>query len=199
VRVASTKAGAMTIFEYVMVLVSVVLSLGLARVLETHANLMKAGSRVRWSPTYVLWLAITVAGQIDVWAGLWTLQAAAVWTWSTLVIVLASAAALFYAAVLSSPDLQPDRTLDLWAFHLDNRRRYVGAILAYLLISFLSNVSVLPDGRFETANLVIGLPMLGLLLLAIFVRNRWAQIAAAVLTAGIMTFYFSQYLPQLQG
>lgn len=36
----------MAIFDYVMLLISVVLSLGLARLLETHARLIKRGAAV---------------------------------------------------------------------------------------------------------------------------------------------------------
>lgn len=43
----------MAIFDYVMLLISVVLSLGLARLLETHARLVKRGDAVAWSAVYV--------------------------------------------------------------------------------------------------------------------------------------------------
>ena len=58
----------MQIFDYVMLLVSVVLSLGLARLLETHARLVKRGTAVKWSAVYVAWLLILAAMHVDLWA-----------------------------------------------------------------------------------------------------------------------------------
>lgn len=51
----------MAIFDYVMLLISVVFSLGLARLLETHTRLIKRGAAVRWSAVYVVWFVIVGA------------------------------------------------------------------------------------------------------------------------------------------
>ena len=42
-----------------------VISLGLARILETHAQLMKHGKRVRWSPTYLAWLTVLLFSHME--------------------------------------------------------------------------------------------------------------------------------------
>ena len=113
----------MSLFEYVIVLVSVVLSLGIARILENHAHLLKLGPKVRWSPTYLLWLLIIFFSHVDLWASLWLIRGSDSWTLLSVLGVLLAAVALFYASILSAPELEPGQSIDLWAFHLDNSQR----------------------------------------------------------------------------
>ena len=188
----------MSLFEYVIVLVSVVLSLGIARLLETHAHLLKLGPKVRWSPTYLMWLLIIFFSHVDLWASLWMVRQSEAWTLLSLLSVLLAAVTLFYAAILSAPDLEPGQSIDLWAFHMDNRRRYIGAAASYLLMGAVLNMTVLV-GHFDWATVMGTLPGLGLFLVAIFIRNRWVQIIIPVVVAGMMTVYFTTYFATLHG
>lgn len=188
----------MTVFEYVMVLVSVILSLGIAKLLENHAELMKRGPSVRWSPTYLLWLVIIFFSHVDLWGSLWMIRDQHVWTLLSLLTVLSAAASLFYAAVLSVPDLEPGQDVDLWQFHLQNRRRYVTALMGYLILGAVLNMTIM-IGHFDMATATGTLPGIALCLAAIFIPNRWVQIAAPILIAALMTIYFLNYFATLTG
>jgi len=184
----------MTVFEYVMLLVSVVLSLGIARVLEGHAHLLKAGQEVRWSSTYLLWLLLIFLCHIDLWASLWFLRTAAVWTLPSLLATLVSAMTLFYAAVLSIPERVGGEGIDLWDFHMANRQRYVGALGVYLILGIILNSFVL-GGDFAAANITTATPGLILVALAIFLSHRWVQIITPILLVVLFGTYFAQYFP----
>jgi hypothetical protein len=186
----------MSIFEYVMVLVSVVIGLGMARLLETHASLLKLGPRVRWSPTWLQWLVIIFLFHIDLWASLWQLHAAGRWNWTGIAASLACAVFLFYAAHLSAPEVAGDDAIDLWEFHLANRRRYLTAIIGYAVVGMFLNATLM-RAAFSAANLTTAAPGMVLFLTALFVPNRWVQIAIPPLALGLLAFYFAQYLPTL--
>lgn len=188
----------MALFEYVMLLVSVVLSLGIARVLESHAHLLKLGGEVRWSWTYLLWLLLIFLSHIDLWGSLWFLRAAPVWTLPSLLATILAAMALFYAAVLSAPERVPGEPIDLWDFHMANRHRYIGALAAYLILGTILNSFVL-GGDFAAANVTAALPGLALFAVALFVRNRWVQIVIPLLLAILFGVYFAQYLSSFEG
>lgn len=186
----------MSIFEYVMILISVVISLGLARLLETHANLMKQGKRVTWSVTYLGWLLVLVLAQIDVWASLWQVHENARWTATDIGLGLLAAMTLFYASIFASPDLSDGEPIDLWAFHQDNRRRYIGALVGYMLIGTWLNATLLQQ-TFSMANLTATGPAAAVMLVAILVPNAWIQRLAVAATLMIQAFYFAQYLPTI--
>lgn len=188
----------MSLFEYVIVLVSVVLSLGMARLLESHAHLLKLESKVRWSLTYLLWLLIIFFSHVDLWASLWLIRDSDSWTLVSLLNVLLAAVALFYASILSAPELEPGQSVDLWAFHMDNRRRYIGAAAVYLLMGAILNMTALV-GHFDWATVLLALPGLGLCLLAMFFRQRWVQIIIPIILVVMMTVYFTAYFSTIQG
>lgn len=184
----------MAIFDYVMLLISVVLSLGLARLLETHARLIKRGAAVRWSATYLAWLAIVGAMHVDLWATLWSVHTTTHWQWTEIMGFFFQAVALFYGAVLLAPD-EPLESIDLWQFHLDNRRRYVPAVIVYTLLGCWLTLTFLPTEQFLSAVYKVGLPMVVGCIAAMVVSSLWAQRAIALAMVAWVAWYFATYLP----
>lgn len=187
----------MTIFEYVMILFSLVISLGLAKLLETHAQLLKRGKAVKWSLTYLGWLVMLFLTLIDIWASLWQAHANARWSAGEIGLSLLATILLFYAAIFAAPEVQ-DEPLDLWTFHMANRHRYIGAMVGYTLIGAWLNATLMQQA-FSMANLTSAGPGIALMLAAIFIRNTWAQRILVIATLAVIGFYFAQYLPAIGG
>lgn len=185
----------MALFDYVMLLISVVLSLGLARLLETHARMLKRGTAVRWSATYLAWFGIMGAMHVDLWATLWAVHTNTHWQWTTILAFFFQAVALFYGAVLLAPDANDGETLDLWQFHIDNRRRYLPAIIVYTVLGSYLGLTFLPADQFLSAVYTVGAPLVAGCVLAMVTQGRRTQgLVAAVMVAWI-GWYFWRYLP----
>lgn len=101
---------------------------------------------------------------------------------------------LFYGAIFATPDMDGDSEIDLWAFHMANRRRYLGALLAYVALAAWLNATLISEA-FSVANLTAAVPMFTILLAALLINNHWVQRLTPVLTLALMAFYFAQYLP----
>ena len=186
----------MTIFDYVVVLVSVVISLGMARLLENHAHLIRQRGQVRWSATYLVWLVVIFLAHVDVWASLWQLHKTSTWTIAQIGCFLALAISLFYAAVLATPENRAEGEIDLWRFHLENRRGYLWGLVGYGVVGIYLNLTVL-KATFSLASLTTTAPMLSLLVAAIIWRSRWVQVASAWIILALFLVYFVQFLPTL--
>ena len=184
----------MAIFDYVMLLISVVLSLGLARLLETHARLIKRGAAVRWSATYLAWLAIVGAMHVDLWATLWSVHTNTHWRWTEIMGFFFQAVALFYGAVLLAPD-EPLESIDLWRFHLENRRRYIPAVIVYTLLGSWLSLTFLPPEQFLPAVYTVGLPVVVGCVAAMATSALWVQRAIALAMVAWVAWYFATYLP----
>jgi len=182
----------MSLFEYVIVLISVVLSFGIVRILEGHALLLRHDQPVKWSPTYLLWLVLIFGIHVDLWASLWMIKDTPTWTLPSLLLVLLAAMSLFYAAAFSAVAPEPGKPIDLWAFHLANHRRYCAAFTAYLALGAALNMTLL-SGHFDLATATATGPGLALGLAATFVPNRWVQMVTPVLLLALIVVYFSQY------
>jgi len=184
----------MSIFDYVMLLISVVLSLGLARLLETHARLIKRGAEVRWSAVYLAWFAIVGALHVDLWATLWAVRTTTHWQWTEIMAFFFQAVALFYGSVLLAPEESTD-TIDLWRFHLENRRRYIPAVIVYTALGCWLSLTFLPTEQFLSAVYTVGLPLVAVCVLAMVASSVWVQRAIALVLVVWIAWYFSTYLP----
>lgn len=182
------------IFDYVMLLISVVLSLGLARLLETHARLIKRGSAVRWSAVYVAWLVIVGAMHVDLWATLWSVHTYTSWTWTVILGFFFQAISLFYGAVLIAPDETAD-VIDLWRFHVENRLRYLSALITYVVLGSYLGLTFLPADQWLSAIYKAGLPMVLACVLAMTTSSLIAQRVVALAMVSLLAWYFATYLP----
>ena len=188
----------MAIFDYVMLLISVVLSLGLARLLETHARLIKRNAAVRWSAIYLAWLAIVGALHVDLWATLWAVHTNTHWQWTEIMAFFFQSVALFYGAVLLAPE-ETGEALDLWRFHLENRRRYLPAVIVYTVLGSWLGMNFLPVEQFLSAVYTVGLPIVVLCIAAMVASALWVQRAIALAMVALLAWYFWTYLPGFSG
>ena len=184
----------MAIFDYVMLLISVVLSLGLARLLETHARMLKRGVEVKWSAVYFVWFIIIGAMHVDLWATLWAVHTQTHWPWTVILGFFFQAIALFYGAVLLAPD-EDAQTTDLWRFHLENRRRYLPTVIVYTMLGCYLSLTFLPSELFLTAVYTVGIPIVAACVLAMVTSTVWAQRTIAVVIVVWIAWYFATYLP----
>lgn len=188
----------MAIFDYVMLLISVVLSLGLARLLETHARLLKRGKAVRWSAVYMTWFVVLGAMHVDLWATLWAVHTQTTWPWTMILGFLFQAIALFYGAVLVTPD-EDTPHVDLWQFHLDNRRRYLSTLILYTVLGSVLTLGIASMAQFLSAVYTVSVPFVACCAVAMFATSTRMQRVAAVAMLVLVGWYFATYLPGFSG
>lgn len=119
----------MTLFEYVTVAVSIVLSLGLVRLLD---GLRLAVARARRYWVHALWVIIKLLNHILFWWALWNYREGVDWDLLSFAWVLLPPALLYLQAtalVTRAPQEVPD-----WRAHFYEIRRWFFTINALLLI-----------------------------------------------------------------
>ena len=103
----------MSVFEYVAVMVGVVLALAVSHVLNFIANVISNPERVKGYWLHFLWTALILAMNLHAWLLLWTFHGQTDFSVSQLAMMLFLAALTFIVARVLVPELQPDRRLDL--------------------------------------------------------------------------------------
>ena len=190
----------MSVFEYVMVLLSVVLGLALTQLLTSLAELLRAGRRVRWSLTYAMWMLLTLALVLDMWTSLWLMRDQPHWKIGTLVFVLFQCSSVFLLAHLMTPRGVADGEgqIDLWNYHLANRRLYLAPVIAYDLAGIVMNLVVLPASALVSLSTWIFIvPVTALLMFAWWLPNAWIQRLAACAMLLAMLVYFSFFFSSI--
>ncbi|MBS0384633.1 MAG: hypothetical protein JSS00_04710 [Proteobacteria bacterium] len=141
----------MTTFEFVSVLLSIVVSLAFAHLLTGIARLLRTRI-VHPSLPYFGWVGIFLFGCVDYWFSLWQARTMPMWSLAYVLFWLALGAMLYLTVWLVVPtERSAEEELDLTRFHETQRRRFLGAYAVYTSMGLLANLSI---GSLESAALV---------------------------------------------
>lgn len=174
----------MTTFEFVSVLLSIVVSLAFAHLLTAIARLIQSDG-VKFSWFWAGWVGILLFCCVDYWFSLWLARDTSVWSFGYVVFWLVLATVLYLSVWLAVPNFEGGTYRDLPAFFAANRRRMLGAVFLYLLMGNLGNMTV---EAFKSAA-----PLVVLWLSPIAAAWVWAdrrvQAAALAMLYVLMTYY----------
>lgn len=187
----------MTIFEYFLVLFSVVLSLGLAQLATGIGELARYPGRVRWSLPHALWVLWVFGTIIDLWGSTWLMREAMSFSLFSILLAVMTAIATYLAALWVVPRTQESGDIDLYAFMVAERRRFIGAMIAYVVCGVVWNLYLLPPGHFDLANYFIAAPMLVAMTVGWWTPNRWVQHIVPVIGVISIIIYFAIYFPTI--
>jgi hypothetical protein len=183
----------MTPFDYVSVILSVVISLAFTHVLTGIVRLIQARD-VKVSLVWAGWIGLMLFWCVDYWFSTWQLHKADVWTLGFVGFLLLMATALYIACGLAMPsEAGHDERIDLQAFHNTNRRRYLAALFGYHGLAIFGNLSIAP---LESAALV-SVAELAIIAAAWTWNDNRIQAAAVIAMWAVNIWYAWNFIPQL--
>ncbi len=182
----------MNTFDFVSVLLSIVVSLAFTHLLAGVARLI-AAEGVKFSLTWAGWVGVLLFSCVDYWFSLWQARKTHVWTLGLVALWLLLAAALYLTVRLAVPEFDVDDGKDLVAFNARNRRKYLAAFAVTNVVGALVNLTV------EAFRTVV--PTLAIYLMIGAVAWIWpgrrAQFAALAAQYAMTIWYALNYIPQL--
>lgn len=181
----------MTAFEFVSVLLSIVVSLAFTHILTGMARLIQA-KRVRFSIVYALWVGLIVFSCVDYWISLWGLRNVTDWPLTLVLFMLSAATVLYLVSWLVVP-AEVDDGIDLVVFHDQNHRKYAGAFGIYMLFGAIANSFI---QGFQSAVL-LSFVFAALAAVTWLWRSAWVQrLAIGGLYVGL-AYYCATYISHL--
>ena len=173
----------MNSFEYITVLVSIVVGLAVADIAASLHRLLRAGRQVRWdwiAPTAALLMLLELFNLWWNWHG---------FTGSTLGEVMpyfVSLLLLFLAASASLPDEVPTEGLDLRSFAAQSHL-YFWSVYTAFVVAWIGLRTALDIGRGDTAGTILTARWFDYVSIAVYglvivLRRRWLSGAALMTT-----------------
>lgn len=184
----------MTSFEYFTVLLSFVVSLGVANLLQTIVRLIQERDRVHFSLTYALWVAAIFNLQVTYWFKAWTYHDRFTLRTETSIPPLVLAIIAFIACGLATVRVPETGPIDLRGFHAKQGPQYQGAYAAFMLVA-IGQAALMGDAArdlpgFIYSSVVQVVLALVCIVAASFPRIRWVQIwAPGLLLFSAIAFY----------
>lgn len=183
-------------FSYLTVLLSIVLGLGLTRLLTGLGHQIEMRGQVRSYWPALVWALVLVLVHVQTWWTMFGLRGHAGWTFLAFLVVLLQPVVLFLLAVLVLPTLTPGVPVDLRA-HYFAQSRWFFALFGVLLAVSLAKDLVLSGSLPDVANVGFHLAFLALAAAAGATRREGVHRAVAVTSVGLLGVYIAVLFSQL--
>ena len=190
----------MTAFEFFTVLLSFIVSLGVATLLLAIARLIQESQRVQFSLSYALWVAVIFHLQITYWLKSWGYHEGYALRVETSVPPLLLAIIAFIACGLATPTIPLAGPVDLRAFHARQGRKYQIAYAIFMLVAIVQSAlmrDLARDSSYLVGDSVVLVVLASIAVAAaIFHRLRWVQIAAPAILLVSAVFFYGRLMEQ---
>jgi hypothetical protein len=181
-------------FEYISVLLSVVISFALVHLLNGIAHVIENGFR-RFSIPLAQWIAFCLFLCVDYWFTVWHARDEMAWTLGYVFQLLLQGAVIYIASGLIVPAPVTDEPIDLTTFFERNRRKFMGVLVVLAVINEATNLTL--EGF---SSLVLGLMVIAWVVLftvAWIWKSQSVQLAVAVANVVLTAYYAVKFVPTL--
>lgn len=186
----------MTPFEYLSVLLSIILGLAVAQILQGYRGLLLARSRVAVHWPSLIWSAVVLLIVTQSWWVSFGLEDRTDWSFATFAIILLQMALVYMLAALILPDIDPAEPIDLAAHHEAERVPFFACLLGVVAVSLIKDIML--EGTLpEATNLVFHALLAATAIAGLALQGLREQLALAVAAPLIIIAYVALLFARL--
>ena len=127
----------MDAFTHLSVLISIVLGLGVTSLLGGLARIVQVRGKVRLYWPVLIWIAVLLTINVQVWWATFELRAIATWTFQVYALNLLQPVLLYFVGALVIPDFDRDDSFDLRENYFSNASWFFSIFGALLVVSLI--------------------------------------------------------------
>jgi len=128
----------MDLFEFILIVTSVIYALALAQILSGISRLAQSNAAIRWSAPHALWIVTVFLNIFTVWWAGWEFRSVA-WTFPTFLYMVIVPTAIYFSCALLLPQSADAAEIDLEAHFYRVRK-------VFLLVIFIAFFTAIIDG-----------------------------------------------------
>ena len=180
-------------FEYLSVLVSIIVGLALAHLLSSAARLLQLRRRLHLHATTLCWMAFLFLANIQIWWAGFERRDSTEWNFFTFLLYLLMPITGFLLSYLIVPDLDDADGIDLRRNFDDNRPWFFALLVALPAISLAEETL---NSRFPTdLDALFRITLMAMAAIGVLVRNARFHLAyAALLLAALCAYVLLLFL-----
>jgi len=186
----------MGVFEYVMVLVSIIVGLAITHVLAAAGAIVHRlrghGEPIRLEATFLLWVGYVLTYLVSFWWWEYRFQGIQQeWTFGLYIFIITYAICLFLLAVILIP-ARMDEVEDTYRYFMEGRKWFFGANLVVTGIDVGDTALKGLDWFMRPSFLIQEGILVTVFLVGLFSERRWVQLAAAAVAFSTLQYYMFQ-------
>lgn len=190
----------MTEFDFYSVLLSFIVSAGVAALLSGVARLIQESSRVTFSWSHAVWMLVIFEFQINMWLKAWSYHTTYSLHPASVLLPMMMAVLVYLSAALVIPQVPDTGPIDLPAFHRADGPKYIAAVAAIYLAAFSLEIVLGEVDRaghgipIALSTIIIRSVLIAACAVAIVWRRSWVPLAVGVFQLVMNTIYLFQLL-----
>lgn len=188
----------MDAFSYLSVLLSIILGLAIAQVLQGYRAILLARGRVRLSAPVLIWSGLLLFFAAQAWWASFGLRDHEQWDFLSFTVILLQMILLYMLTAVVFPDVAPSGTVDL-VEHFDKHRQAFYGFLIAMLVASVSKDAVIDHRLPATTNLAFHMVGAAIAAVGIVWRSARVQLALAVGAAAGFLIYIIELFARLAG
>ena len=188
----------MDAFGYLSVLLSIILGLAVAQVLQGYRAILLARGRLRLSGAVLIWSGLLLLFVAQAWWASFGLRERTHWDFLSFVVILLQMILLYMLTALVFPDVGSRGTVDLVEHFERHRRAFFGFLIAMLATSIAKDF-VLDHRLPSPMNLGFHIFLVGIGLAGIFGRSARLQLGLALSAVAGFLLYVTFLFARLAG
>lgn len=186
----------MNAFEYLAVLISIVLGLGITNVLSGFASMVRHRDRVTIYWPLLVWMAVLFLIHVQTWWAMFELREVRHWTFGGFLAVVMQPVMLYLATSVLVPDFPAGGAIDLKQAYYRETRWFFAGLIAVLVASLVRTPAV--SGRLTNpSDFAAHLLFMSFAALGMFTRNEWVHKTSAVIGSVLYCSYIVALFVQL--
>ena len=167
----------MSPFEYVIVLISIILGLGITLVLTGFAELIRQWSSIKIFWPYLIWIVLVFVLHVHEWWETYALKSISVWNLPTFLFVVLYPILLFILANLLFPKKWKKDVIDLKDHYFKTYRTFFFFAILLDLLAVVQNITL---SGYKIQDQVIHLVVLSILSFLLIKKNENVAIHSLV-------------------
>jgi hypothetical protein len=181
-------------FDYVSILLSIVISFALAHLLGGIAHIVQNGFR-RFSIPLAHWIAFCLFLCVDYWFSIWHARDQLNWSLGYVCQLLTLGALIYIASRLVVPATPGDEPIDLTDFFDRNRRKLMGVLIMLAVCNEAINLTLEGFGSPLLAVMVVA--YIALFAIAWTWKSQPVQLAVVAANVALTAYYAVTFVPAL--
>lgn len=183
-------------FNYLAVLLSIILGLAVTQILTGFRGLLQSRATIRLYWPAIAWAFLLLVVFIQSWWAMFGLRTYRDWTFLGFAIVLLHMILLYMAAGLVLPDFPADRPVDLKATYYANHRWFGGIAAGIGCVSLAKDLVL--NGRLpDSGNVAFHIVFITLAIIGASTRREWYHKATVVLISCLFLVYIALLFTRL--
>ena len=178
----------MEAFGYLSVLISIILGLAIAQVLQGYRALLLARTRVHVDKVPLIWSGLVLLFAAQAWWASFRLNARLDWGFADFAVILVQMGLLYMLAALVLPDVPANGHVDV-EHHFERHRRPFFIFLIAMLVSSIAKEAILEHRLTSPLNLAFHVLLAAIAVAGIVLVGKKAQLALALFaTIGTLAY-----------